>query len=87
MDQTVTTLKILILKQADTSGKTTELLLREISRSKEYHYVKTVRIELVCFVFSRIRTEYGEILSTYLVRMRENTDLNNSEYGYFLRSV
>ena len=36
----------------------------------------------------RIRTEYGEILrvSPYWVRMRENADQNNSEYGYFLRS-
>ena len=76
-------LKILIFKQADTSGK----LQCEISQRKEYHYVKSVRIELFCFAFSRIRNEYGEILSTYLVRMRENTDLNNSEYGYFLRSV
>ena len=40
-------------------------------------------------VFSRIRTEYREILriSPYSVRMRENTDQNNSEYGHFLRSV
>ena len=40
-------------------------------------------------VFSRIRTEYGEILriSPYSVRMRENTDQNNSEYGHFLHSV
>ena len=39
-------------------------------------------------VFSRIRTEYGEIrsISTYFVRMRENTDQNNFEYGHFLRS-
>ena len=39
--------------------------------------------------FSRIRTEYGEILciSTNSVRMRENTDQNNSEYEHFLRSV
>ena len=38
--------------------------------------------------FSRIWTEYGEILriSPYSVRMRENTDQNNSEYGQFSRS-
>ena len=44
--------------------------------------------ELFCSVFSRIRTEYGEIrsISPYSVRMRENTDQNNSEYGHFLRS-
>ena len=45
--------------------------------------------ELFWSVFSRIRTEYGEILriSPYSVQMRENTDQNNSEYGHFLRSV
>ena len=45
--------------------------------------------ELFWSVFSRIRTEYGEILrmSPYSVRMRENTDQNNSENGHFLRSV
>ena len=43
--------------------------------------------ELFWSVFSRILTEYGEILiSPYSVRIRENTDQNNSEYGHFLRS-
>ena len=38
--------------------------------------------------FSRIRTEFGEILriSTYSFQMRENADRNNSEYGHFLCS-
>ena len=45
--------------------------------------------ELFWSAFSRIRTEYGEIrrISPYSVRMRENADENNSEYGHFLRSV
>ena len=45
--------------------------------------------ELFWFVFSRILTEYGElwIISPYSVRIRENTNQNNSEYGYFLCSV
>ena len=45
--------------------------------------------ELFWSVFSRIRTEYGEMrsISPYSVRMGENTDQNNSEYGHFLRSV
>ena len=38
--------------------------------------------ELFWSVFSRIRTEYGEILRNP-VRMRENTDQNNSEYEHF----
>ena len=39
--------------------------------------------------FSRIRTEYGEILyvSPYSIRMWENADQNDSKYGYFLRCV
>ena len=45
--------------------------------------------ELFWSIFSRIRTEFGEIwnISPYSVRMRENTDQNNSEYRHFLRSV
>ena len=45
--------------------------------------------ELFWSVFSRIRTEYGEILriSPYSVQMRQNTDQNNSEYGHFSRNV
>ena len=44
--------------------------------------------ELFFVAFSHIRTEYGEILyiSPYSVRMRENMDQNNSEYGHFLHS-
>ena len=43
--------------------------------------------ELFWSAFSRIRNEYGEILRIfpYSVRMRENADQNNSEYGHFLR--
>ena len=45
--------------------------------------------ELFWSVFSRIRTEYGEILRIcpYSVRMRENTDQKNSEYGHFPNSA
>ena len=45
--------------------------------------------ELFWSAFSRIRTEYGEILliSPYSVQMLENADQNNSEYGHFLRNV
>ena len=40
-------------------------------------------------VFSCLRTEYGEMrsISPYSVRIRENTDQKNSEYGHFSRSV
>ena len=40
-------------------------------------------------VFSRIRTEYGEIwsISIYSFEIRENTNQENSENGYFTRSV
>ena len=41
--------------------------------------------ELFCSAFSRIRSEYGEILhiSPYSIRMRENADQNNSGYRHF----
>ena len=41
--------------------------------------------ELVWSAFSRIWTEYGQILriTPYSVRMRENTDQNNSKYGHY----
>ena len=50
---------------------------------------KCLYSELFWSRFSRIRTEYGEILriSPYSVRMWENTDQNNSEYRHFLRSA
>ena len=46
-------------------------------------------LELFWSAFSRMRTEYGEILSisSYSVLMRENADQNNSEYGEFSCSV
>ena len=52
--------------------------------------MESVQIRSVFWsVFSRIRTEYGEILriSPYSVRMRENADQNYSEYGHILRSA
>ena len=44
--------------------------------------------ELFWSAFCHIRTEYGEILriSPYSVRLRKNTDQNNSEDGHFLQS-
>ena len=44
--------------------------------------------QLFWFVFSHIRTEYGEIrsISPYSARMWENTDQNNSKYGHFSSS-
>ena len=41
-------------------------------------------LELSSSAFSHIRTEYGEIrsISSYSVRMPENTDKHNSEYGH-----
>ena len=40
-------------------------------------------------VFSRIRTEYGEIvrISPYSIQMREKTDQKKTQYGHFSRSV
>ena len=50
--------------------------------------VKSVQIRSFLWsVFSRIRTEYEKIqsISLYSVRMLENTDQKNSEYGHFSR--
>ena len=52
------------------------------------HYAlrkKCPYLELFWSVLSHIRTEYGEIcsISPYSVKMRENADQNNSEYGHF----
>ena len=59
-------------------------LTMKLSLRKKWPYS-----ELFWSVFSHIRTEYGEIrsISPYSVRMRENVDQNNSEYGHFSRSV
>ena len=46
---------------------------------------KCLYSELFWSAFCRIWTEYGEILP-YSVRIRENADLNNSEYGHFSRN-
>ena len=48
---------------------------------------KCLYLELLWSVFSRIRTEYGMIrsISPYSIRMREDTDQNNSEYGKMFR--
>ena len=56
----------------------------------KHHCVRSVQIRsLFWSVFSRIRTEYGEIRSIFpcSVQMLENADKNNSKYGHFLRSV
>ena len=48
---------------------------------------KCPHLELFWSVFSRTRNEYSVLcISPYLVRMRENTDQNNSEYGHYSRS-
>ena len=45
--------------------------------------------ELFLSVFSRFRTEYGEILciSPYSIQMRQKADQNNYEYWHFLGNV
>ena len=53
------------------------------------HCMKSVQIRSFFWsAFSRIRTEYGEILriSPYSARMRENTDQKNSVFGHFSRN-
>ena len=50
---------------------------------------KCLYSEFFWSVFSRIQTEYGEVLRIcpYSVRMQENTDQKNSEYGHYSSSV
>ena len=48
------------------------------------HCVRCPYSEIFWSVFSRIQTEYG---ASHSVRMRENTDQENSEYGHSSRSV
>ena len=58
----------------------------QIVKNKTYTLrEKCPYLEFFCSVFSPIRTEYGETLciSPYSVRMWENTDQKNSEYGLF----
>ena len=59
-------------------------LIIYLTLRKKYPYS-----EFFWSVFSRIRTEYEEILriSLYSIRMQENTGHKNSEYGNFSRSV
>ena len=53
--------------------------------SYKHHCSKCPYSQFFQFVFSCIRAEYGEIrsISPYSVRMHENADQKNSEYGYF----
>ena len=57
---------------------------KDITLCEKYPY-----LEFFWYLFSRIRTEYEEVLliSLYSVRMRENWDQKNSEYRHFSRSV
>ena len=64
------------------------LIWKEIQGKLPLHE-KSPYSEFFWSVFSRIRTKYGEIqsMSPYLVRLRENTNQKNSEYGRFPCSV
>ena len=70
-----------------------------IAQMKQQHhwiFPETLKLHKKCpysefflSVIPRIWTDYGEILriSRYSVRMWQNMDLKNSEYGHFSRSV
>ena len=61
----------------------------EFRVNTSYHCVKVPVFRVFWSVFSRIWTEYREILriSPYSVRMRENTGQKNSEYGNFTQCI
>ena len=65
-------------------------MFRRFFKNDKQRCVKCVQIRsFFLSVFSRIRTEYGEILriSPYSVRMRENVEQNNAKYGHLQRSA
>ena len=57
------------------------------SHTHDYHCVEGVRIRSYSGPYFPAFGLYGEIRSISSVRIRENTDQNNFEYGHFLRSV
>ena len=84
-----------ILRMVPSCGKiyNNQLSFEELWNYRNYssYYIlreKCPYSELFWSVFSPIPTEYEEILciSPGSVRMRENTDQNNSEYRHFSRS-
>ena len=65
-------------------------------RNWRFHNIYSIALRKKCpysklfwSIFSRIRTEYGDIrsISSFSVRIRENTKQNNSEYRHFSRSI
>ena len=63
---------------------------KNLNANSAQHFIKSVQIRSFLWsVFSRIQTKYGDLLckSRYFVRMRENTDQKNSEFGHFSSSA
>ena len=71
-----------LVNEASISMETIEILQPTLHEKFPYS-------ELFRSVFPCIRNKYWEIrcISQYSVRMRENADRNNSEYGHFSRSA
>ena len=72
------------------SSEFTGLFESMASDDSTRHCLKIVQIRRFFWsVFSRIRTECGEIrsISPYSVRIRENTEQKTSVFGHFSRSV
>ena len=71
-----------------TNSTETNACEQNLQEESEFYTLpkKCPYLELFKSAFSRIRTEYGEILqiSPHSVVMQENTDQNNSEYEHFL---
>ena len=61
----------------------------DVTDLANHHCVKSARIRsysVLYFSVYGLNTE-KYLISPYSVRMLENTDQNNSEYGHFLRSA
>ena len=63
--------------------------LNAFSTAATTQHEKYSNAEFFWSVFSRIRSEYGDLLreSPYSLRMWGNTDQKNSEYGHFSRNA
>ena len=81
--------KVLCKSSKPISNKLPKLILKKAPLLALTLREKCPYSEFFWSAFSRIRTEYEEILciSPYLVRMRENTEQKNFKYGHLSRNV
>ena len=97
--QSIKILRLIFDKDLKQSNETNwETILEKkiiIKKKKKWRTISSNSLRKNCsyseffwFIFSRIRTECGDIrcIFQYSVQMRENIDQENSEYGHFSSS-